>query len=50
MLSGVQEWVGLGGPALLGVLFSAVGFIKKVIVFFSSRRCFSEKGGEEEFL
>lgn len=50
MLSGVQEWMELGGPALLGGLFSAVEFIKKVIVFFSSRRCFSQKGGEEEFL
>lgn len=48
MLSGVQEWVGVGGPALFGGLFSAVGFIKEV--FFSSRRCFSQKDGEEGFL
>lgn len=48
MLSGVQEWVGVGGPALFGGLFSAVGFIKEVI--FSSRRCFSQEGGEEGIL
>lgn len=50
MLSGVQEWEGVGGPALLGGFFPAVGFIEEVIVLFSSGRCFSQKGGEEGFL
>lgn len=50
MLKGVQELVGVGGPALFGGFFSAFGFIKEVILFSSSRRCFSQKGGEKGFL
>lgn len=30
MLKGMQEWVGVGGPALFGCFFSTVGFIKDV--------------------
>lgn len=40
----------VGGPALFGGFFSAVGFIKEFILFSSSRRFFSKKGGEEGFL
>lgn len=50
MLSGVQEWVGVGGPALLGGIFPAVGFIEEVVVFFSSGRYFWQKRGGEGFL